>query len=496
MEELDKTGQLVSIQLLENILSDTNTFFNFVSFDRNRDLFPYSLDDYITRLNQYVQYMIRENEQLNSTQLERINIINKVFHKNYPVYTKDVYYDRTQKLIPISILKSLLTDEEMLNRFLDFNNNRNLFPLNFNDYVDAITNYIDTMKNYYISFSNVYKEHFDKIMEFSMVLSNGYSISSNVIDHDLEEKLFENIPKEYNGLSLARAIYVELAKIVQYDDLYLATNNHDDKENIYKQNVDTITLTNNKITCKTWAELYSAILNKYGIQAVVNDKEYHKKVMMTIDNYVITADATNSFIHEQDSMRLCDITRIKLGLNTCGFTSAIPQFENILHTIDSNLIQNAKLEEKKHNDLLQLYRLKFMKNNERIKSLQNKIFHTDENKSNIHKKIHQAIQNIFSKNLDYTSAICYINQYLRINLTPEERLYCNYCIVRVQSNNNFNLNILVEIKENNNDEFFLYQEGKGLVKINNSIIDNLIETEQMTSIHSNHKLSSMKGMIS
>lgn len=493
MGDLEQTQKFISIQLLQNILMDTNTFFNFVSFDNHRDIFPDNLNEYIQALNHYVKYKLDKNETMNLTEIERMNTINKFFHADYPVYQQNKDLFITTDLLTISHIESILNDSNVFNKFLHFNENRDIFIRDYFEYIDSIKNYVSAMEEHNIILPPVAQERFNQIINLSLEHSKKNPINE-IIDTEFEQRLFQNIPRNYTGVALAWAIYTELAKLVQYDDMYSAAKSKDVKDAIYNQSIADITLSNNKITCNTWAQLYASILKKCGIDAYVNKDTIHKYVIMNINDKMIIADATNSFIDEPGSMKLNDITRIKLGIHTCGFASNSPNFNDEIRLINEKLMEDQKQNELQFNSTLYQYQQQYQSNKvSRISHLKSKIFSFRKNKNGIDNKIQEANWIAKSKNLDYTSAITYIRQYLKVNLNQEEQNGCNLSYVRINMNGNYRLNILIENKVNNNSNYYLYQEDIGCVKVDNMIVQNLIQNGEMSSIFKEPEVTCLGG---
>lgn len=145
--------------------------------------------------------------------------------------------------------------------------------------------------------------------------------NNNGLDSELVSVVMQNVEALNNPLAKARAIYLNLAKVLCYDEHAPAYNQNLDNptmQDIYFKNTSDITLSNNRVTCNTWALVYTEFLKMVGIDAKVVGNGKHKKVEFEIENTIYTADATNSFL-DKDNIYLNDFTRIKLNSPTYGF---------------------------------------------------------------------------------------------------------------------------------------------------------------------------------
>lgn len=139
-----------------------------------------------------------------------------------------------------------------------------------------------------------------------------------MISKDLEKYIEDNLPKCTNKLELAYAIYILLAKVLHYSPLFATTK----KLNTVPK-PEEVTLDNPYVICYTWSEIYKAILQKYGIDSTIDNRnKEHSYVVFEADGIQIIADATkSSFCSVYDISN--DLTSIKFGLDI-NFFNLVP----------------------------------------------------------------------------------------------------------------------------------------------------------------------------
>ncbi len=364
MPDIDKTDKIIPISWLVSILENDDVFRKFVTdFSNSKKIFDdISLEKYLESLNQYMKFMMTIDSDLPKKYFDKMNYINTYYRTNEEDYDYERYLDRTESLIPISLLHEILTNEETLDKFLNFEQNKNYFP------EESLKRYLKDLEelvNYYDKSNVPYPEgmlsNFEKIkdvylfeFEHNETLEGEFKLKK--IDNELESTILRRVNPDADQFTLARAIYIELCKLTSYDVNYAARGKGDSKaEEIYNKEVGEITLDNNKLVCKSFSEIYATILNKVGIKAIVPD-QYHKYVLLLCNGIIIKADATQTSSNYKEEFSLPDIVRVKLGLPTAGF-EAYNKGNVITSSIDKADLENQTYQDSK----LQSYENRYRK---------------------------------------------------------------------------------------------------------------------------------------
>lgn len=139
-----------------------------------------------------------------------------------------------------------------------------------------------------------------------------------MLSKELEKYIEDNLPVCNSKLELSYAIYVLLGQVLYYSPLYATT-----KKIEVVPHPSTVTPKNPFVICYTWSEIYKELLNKYGIEAYIDDRnKSHSFVVLECDGINIMADATkSSFCSLYDISN--DISSIKFGLET-NFYNLVP----------------------------------------------------------------------------------------------------------------------------------------------------------------------------
>ena len=160
------------------------------------------------------------------------------------------------------------------------------------------------------------------------------------LNEDFTNAVMSNIPKNIDKISLARAIYIELNKRVKYDEkfsFYDQDLSLDFINKIYNMDINKVGKENNKITCKSWSEIYVDLLKMNDIKAYIVGGN-HKYVKFFIKGEIFTADATEQKIRDnimefinknknknknekqEERESMTDLARAKYGIKPEGFT--------------------------------------------------------------------------------------------------------------------------------------------------------------------------------
>lgn len=334
MQDLDKTAELISISLIEFIINDSNTFCKFIRQPNDSIFLNIDPETIVASIDNYMEYVIKNSTNLTKDTFDRVNYLNQ-YYRTGVSYDFETYLEKTSPLVNIEYLQSILSDEQIFHKFLNFDENKEYFEFDLSTYLSAFNDMIRYYDNMNIVISNIEKDRFIEIMKhYSLNLKKLHTLTGYKYEEDLSDELIETVLKNVDlsedKFTIARAIYLELCKFVTYDVTFGAFNQKIDNEvarNIYEKKPSDINYDDNKVVCKTWAEIYQALLSRVGIDATV-DGNFHKYVLLNCDGTLLKADATNSFISVSGNFSMNDITRVQLGLETAGFV-CVEQYKDI-----------------------------------------------------------------------------------------------------------------------------------------------------------------------
>lgn len=183
---------------------------------------------------------------------------------------------------------------------------------------------LEHLKNYIRSLVNSSNNLTDKFLQRAKYYNDKFNFNilyfQNVQD-GINKEFYNLIMKDYDGKDLARHIYLRLGEELCYDPRMIAYNqnlNNEQIEKVHYAKTSSINKENNMVTCKSWAELYKAFLIKNNIEAKVIREKNHYYVVVEENGKEYKADATNSFL-DNDDIYINDLTRIKLKIPTCGY---------------------------------------------------------------------------------------------------------------------------------------------------------------------------------
>ena len=144
-------------------------------------------------------------------------------------------------------------------------------------------------------------------------------------ERNIENEILEKMPQDIDELTKIRYLYIELAKRLNYDVGYFADGAKAVES--YWKILNFENMTNNKVVCKGWAELFAQIVKDAGIDEnrVSIKRPYtkydspgkptgqHRWVEIDFGDHIIRADPTAAFNHT------IDFSAIKSGSQTYGF---------------------------------------------------------------------------------------------------------------------------------------------------------------------------------
>jgi len=486
-EDLEKTAEIILISILESILNDDKVFRSFINdFDNSLSLFGRnSKFRYIESLNQYIKLYIKLGKDLPKSYFDKINYINSINRINKQ-YDYEEYLERTDRIIPISFLESILTEEEILNKFLSFEDNREIFPLRLEDYLNALSDLLKVYKNSGIELLTNMEINFKKLeriyifeMFHNEEMNNDYELKN--VDKKLEETVFKRVNMNAEPFQLARAIYIELCKLTSYDATFYAYQEIDRKgekyKALYNKPVELINLENNKVTCRSFSEIYATLLNKVGIKAIVAGKN-HKYTLFLHKGVIIKADATNKNFNIGEEFKLPDIIRVKLNLPTAGFRAYNIQ-NDISYVLEQVDIFNEEYQDKKISNLESRYKkIKGIENKKNM-SFEDIIFYLSSIKPN--KLI----------DFEYTE---YLKMLVKTNLDRSiiDNLY--FCTCYEKELEAFHPLFMIDASKyiDDEDSYFLFSHRQGLIRLSLEELKKIYESNQL--LITNNKIKSDLGV--
>lgn len=229
-------------------------------------------------------------------------------------------------------------------------------------------------------------------------------------------------------LSLALFYYLSLGNKLVYDDLFDAFSQDlsiDFVKDIYRQDIHDVTLNHNKVVCSSWAGLFAYFLNKNHIEAVVSSSGTHKYVTFKAGGYLCQADATLNFFDSKNRSSMSDLTRVKLGLQPCGF-SIISNDEKLgvvyQNIFDSGIILDSRIFSLM---LKQDHKIQFLLD-ELKQTTDFQVLNCPEEYQEVGKKFGLIHELLLSSNLDIVGGMTYLNSLIRNILSPNEQACLSY----------------------------------------------------------------------
>lgn len=359
--------QTIPINIISSILMGTY-FKKVIEYNQNTEYFKnLEIDSILFSLNKYMSYMIEHQSQIPKEVFEIINCIN-TFYNIKIQYDYKEYLNKPKSIISMGLLFKIITDKETFNRFMNFEDNKAYFQnLDLNIYIKNLDDMINFLQKSNIKMSDNSLRHIDIIMNKytkNKNLLSGYKPTID-INNELVNNILNKIDITWDSFTKSRAIYIYLSQFLSYDTEFLITEKQRQNQ-IYSISPNEVFSKSNTVVCKTWAEIFSSLLDIYCISSFVNNG-YHKYVILNVDGIFIKADATNALANKIDNFKMCDLDRIKLGLKTTGFNS----FENycdvssLIQKADNIIHFNSKTFSEKKDDIF-LYSENYLLENEGI----------------------------------------------------------------------------------------------------------------------------------
>lgn len=464
---MDRTDKLISISVIESILTDENTYLDFIN--EVGEFSDIDIEEYLAAINNYMSYIVERTSEVDEDLFLRINNINKKYGVDVK-YEYLLYMLNTTRIVNIGIIEAILNDEETFNKFMQFDEYKDYFGSNIIDYLSSIWEYVSYMKERNLTLS---KESLDKynaiVREFSLDFKRASVLSGEYIEDKMDEKfandILKNVDLNDSKFNIALNVYKELCKRCTYDPLFYALEQ--DMTNplsvdIYNKSVSKINKRDNKVVCKTWAIMYQTLLNMCGFNARV-DGGFHKYVVFDCDGTLIKADGTNTIKGRKDDFFLNDLTRCQLGMPVAGF-ECLENDKNIQKYLEENNEINIE-PQNNLTDLSSEYRSKYMKNNDM--------------------SFTQAIELLNEKatksKLKNTELAKYIDTLYRIMLMPFDNIQKdNHYVVIPKWHNKIGVSYLISYVTGDGDyKYYLFHEGKGFKNITQMELMKMINSKKI-----------------
>ena len=320
-----------------------------------------------------------------------------------------------------------------------------------------------------LEISDIKITRFKQIMNlYSLEMKKSHILDGYKYEQDLNEelvnKVLENVDLNLDPFTLSRAIYINLCKLVTYDVEFIALDQNLTNERalkIYERKPEDIDVNNNKIVCKTFAEIYQNLLQRVNINAVVVGRK-HKYVQFNCDGTLMMADATNSY-SDDTNISLNDITRIQMGLKTAGF-KCLENNKNIeipLKIADEKIEYSKNSIEEKFNFLEQSYC-----------NVSPKVL-DDEN-------IIKEKMIFFQSILDSTNLVGFeLNKYAVImlnNIFRNNDVEYFHSVIKAQ-NNEFESSLIFTILNDSEYKYMFYNKSNGLKEMSKENLEYLISND-------------------
>jgi len=477
---------------LHDILNNEDIFIKFIRFYDNKELFNETdITEYVETLNNYIKFLINKSYTLDRKMFEKINYIN-TYRKYNEQYDYEEYIDKTSPTISIETIMPFLNNELFYNKIMDYDNNKEFFNgMSLEDLYTELTNTIEYFNEHNIGIEQQLEERYNNIKDKygkrieeekqrrleeineeirkKSLPATEYEVKKQKINKKLEKIISKSINKNMDDFTKARAIYLKLGELLVYDETFFHLDqniNNETAKNIYNKKLSEISVEKNNVICKSWAELYCLLLNKNGIKASVasrKEKSLHKYVRININGEFITADATEAKLDPIDKSFLIDLTRIKLGLNTLGFTYENPTkgIDDKLNLTDENINYVSKDKDKEYLEIIEQYN--------KLNNIQEK---------NINEKISLIVNMIQNTTLTGIEAATYLKTLISVVITDKETININYCGKKV-SETEYKTATVLDIKINEEINYYIYEDNNPIKRIEKEQLEELILTGEL-----------------
>ena len=255
------------------------------------------------------------------------------------------------------------------------------------------------------------------------------------------KKFIKRVEKDLpdgNDISISLKLYNNLNEVVEYSDEFNAFGQDlsiEFLQKIYNKPINLINLTDNEVTCNSWAKLYAYFLNKHSIPCVIGGGGNHKSVYFKMDGFIFNADGTSITRDSLDNYSMDDLTRSRLGLRPSGFNALVVTEEGVMkvNVYDLGI------------DLSEEVRMDYVNLKDRVHSIIQNLKDCDSFKIRNLPDINDEIIDKFSlinnlikgKELNGVSGVSYINTLIKILFSREEQKHMAYVYTKEKVGNEY-----------------------------------------------------------
>lgn len=480
-EKNNRTVPIITIDTIESIINNDEIYQKFINLKNAQEIFYNNTTkyDYVKAIYDYADFMQQQGKQFSKEILKRIKKItgHKLKNSNHAIKSTENY-----ELQDIAL--SIIRDDNAFNLFVNLDDNNGTFcgfsKSQLEQYIG--TNLAQIFQQSLIKLNDESKKRLEIISEIYGIKLNSYTIdisSYEPIDEEFEKAIMNGIPIDADKETLIEEIYCNLNKMVEYDQYVFSMNqdlSNDFVNRLYNKSTKESS-NDKKVTCKTWAELYTYILKKNGINAYINLNGVHKNVTIIDGLQIITADATNLTQSQIDKTQMSDLTRARLGIKPAGLKIRDLK-SNVERQID---VQSQKEFSIDKSELENVSELIDLIGNDR--NYTSELFDINENSDvqNILKEL-SLINNILQEShLSGIERIDYLSNLRYMIMGEEERKKTGLFHSLYTQDENYNREIVAIFSVNIGDEknpnykYLTYADEKGLVPITQSEITKRIE---------------------
>ena len=445
-------------EIIEEIISNMHKLNMFI---RDYDFFNLDIqkEEALVLINQYAKIKQFYDKNIDSSFFDNINYLND-FYNIGEKYDYNEYLKMFNNDIRIEDLLLILNNEKEFKMFiLDYNRNKAHFKkLEQNEYHDKLKYLVDNALGMGIKLDDESKERYQIIKNNSAStkekeqLIDGKKPTLN-ISREIYEYIVKAIDQSLDDFTIARAIYIELGNIFSYNVEYLSylfktSNKVVTNEDLIKHNdlvcadPSEFNLKNNKVVCHDWAEIYGSLLKIFNINCIINGGS-HSYVEFMYNGLVIEADATGAYTGSNDTLKMYDLSRIKSGFVTSGFTpkNKSKNIKYLVENADQKIDYKLKEIRERYDECNSKYMTVDCENNSVYKHIMNDL-----------KKVVNICSSYSLKDFEYVNLV---RAYINSNYSSLEKQYFETINLLGLENNKETMYILFSIQSGKNFEYYL-----------------------------------------
>ncbi len=341
----DKTLPIIPIDTIENILNNDKSLKELIPDGEN-------IDNYIYAILEYKNSLESLGIKFSKSKIERISLLTS---REFKIEDNSKYekVNNDKELLSIDNINLLIKDENFVNKFLNYDKNKEFFGnVSKDDVIESVRRYQAAVENSdTLIFSEKEQDMFYNLFFDRDLTHYGKKFDSTLeLDSKFKEDILEDLPKCNSQTMLAHEIYKSLNKKVKYNQSFCAAPKEKKEEitnQLLSKPIDTFNISDNLVICKSWSEIYSKLLTDYSIDNVITKQGEHYYVTLLADNEVIKADATNVSKNMFDTTgKINDIERACFNMPTAGFTILSNKNKNVeFQKSEYEKVNNSKTNE-------------------------------------------------------------------------------------------------------------------------------------------------------